>query len=436
VRARSGPRSNSPSPHSCGPVGQEWIADTIERPTGARGNRAERAAAAPPTVEPDPDNAGEGKESQLPRSERYDAVVIGAGLIGLASAWRAAQRGLSVLVLDRADEPGAGASHAAAGMLAPVTEADFGEQRTVRLSLAARERWPGFAAELEERTGMPTGYRDSGALVVAADRDDAEALRRLHELHLELGLAAEWLPPSRARRLEPGLSPQIAGAIHAHGDGQADPRATVRALAAAVDELELGVEVVAIEHERGSVTGVRTSAGPVECAAVVVAAGAWSPALAPNGSGPPVRPVKGQILELRVRGSMPEPIARVVRTPRCYLVARGDGRVVLGATMEEQGFDTTVTADGVYRLLEAAWEVVPEVGELELVAATAGLRPGTPDNAPIVGPGELDGLIWATGHWRNGVLHAPLAGELVAGVLTGESAPAELDPARFAEVRA
>jgi glycine oxidase len=341
--------------------------------------------------------------------------------------------------VDRATVAGAGASHAAAGMLAPVTEADFGEERLLRVNLAARERWPAFAAELEERTGLPTGYRDSGALVVAADRDDAEALRRLHELQQGLGLQAEWLPPSRARRLEPGLSPRIAGAIHAHGDGQADPRATVRALARAVDELELGVEVEAIEHEHGRVTGVRTTAGPIRCGAVVVAAGAWSPTLAPEGGGPPVRPVKGQIIELRVRGAMPEPITRIVRTPRCYLVGRGDGRVVLGATMEEQGFDTTVTAEGVYRLLEAAWEVVPEVGELELVEAGAGLRPGTPDNAAVVGPGELEGLFWATGHWRNGVLHAPLTGEVVADLLAGGTLPAELsalDPARFAGVRA
>jgi glycine oxidase len=352
--------------------------------------------------------------------------VIGAGLIGLASAWRARQRGFSVLVIDRAAEPGAGASHAAAGMLAPVTEADFGEQRLVHVNLAARERWPAFAAELEEHTGLPTGYRETGALVVAADRDDAEALRRLHELQLSLGLEAEWLAPSRCRRLEPGLSPRIAGGILAHADAQADPRATVRALADAVEELELGVEVEAIEHDRGRVTGVRTSAGSIECDAVVVAAGAWSPALAPDGGGPPVRPVKGQIIELRVRGALEEPIARVVRTPRCYLVARGDGRVVLGATMEEQGFDTTVTADGVYRLLEAAWEVVPEVGELELVEARAGLRPGTPDNAAIVGPGELEGLIWATGHWRNGVLLAPLTGEAVAELLAGGNPPAEL----------
>ena len=125
---------------------------------------------------------------------------------------------------------------------------------------------------------------------------------------------------------------------------------------------------------------------------------------------------------------MDEPFTRIVRTPRCYLVARGDGRVVLGATMEEQGFDTAVTADGVYRLLEAAWEVVPEVGELELVEAGAGLRPGTPDNAAVVGPGELDGLVWATGHWRNGVLLTPLTGEVVADLLAGGTLPDELAP--------
>jgi glycine oxidase len=149
--------------------------------------------------------------------------------------------------------------------------------------------------------------------------------------------------------------------------------------------------------------------------------------------------VKGQILELRTRGAMPEPFDRVLRTPRCYLVARGDGRVVLGATMEEQGFDTSVTADGVFRLLEAAWEVLPEVGELELVGARAGLRPATPDNAPVVGAGELDGLIWATGHWRNGVLLAPITGDSVAALLAGDGLPDEfeaLTPARFRGVRA
>jgi glycine oxidase len=368
-----------------------------------------------------------GKVMELPRSTRYDAVVIGAGMIGLACAWRARQRGLSVLVVDRAAEPGAGASGVAAGMLAPVTEADFGEEGPLRVNLAGRERWSAFAAELEEQSGRPTGYRDSGALVVAADRDDAEALRRLHDFQRRLGLEADWLPASHCRRLEPGLSPRIAGGILAPQDGSADPRATVAALAEVVEELAMRTEVEAIEHDSARVTGVRTPAGIISCERVVVAAGAWSAALAP-GEAPPVRPVKGQILELRARGAMPDPLERVVRTPRCYLVARGDGRVVLGATVEEQGFAIAVTAGGVYRLLEAAWEALPEVGELELVAAHAGLRPGTPDNTPLVGPGELEGLIWATGHWRNGVLLAPLTAEAVAGLLAGEPLPEELAP--------
>jgi len=321
-------------------------------------------------------------------------------------------------VLDRG-ELGRGTSNVAAGMLAPISEADAGERALLRLGLASARRWPAFAAELEEVTGLSTGYRDSGALVVAADRDDAEALRRLHEFQRSLGLSSEWLTPSRCRALEPGLAPSIAGGILAPQDGSADPRATVRALASAAEEVQLGVEVHAIDHDGSAVTGVRTSAGTIACEQVVVAAGPWSAALAPAGEGPPVRPVKGQILELRTRGSMPQPFERVVRTPRCYLVSRGDGRVVLGATVEEQGFDTTVTADGVFRLLEAAWEVLPEVGELEFVDARAGLRPATPDNVPLVGPDrDLDGLIWATGHWRNGVLLAPLTGDTVAGLLT------------------
>jgi glycine oxidase len=340
-------------------------------------------------------------------SSQHDVVVVGAGVIGLACAWRAAQRGLSVCVLER-DEPGAGASGVAAGMLAPVTEAEFGEEALLALNLAGAERWPAFAAELSERSGLDTGYRASGALVVAADRDDAEELRRLHEFQRSLELDVRWLGGRECRRLEPRLSPRVPGGILSGQDHQVEPRAVVRALARAVrdagGEIRTGVE-----------------AGELDAPHVVMAAGCWS--------GAPVRPVKGQILRLR-GGPLAE---RLVRTPRCYVVNRPDGEVVVGATMEERGFDTSVTADGVFRLLEAAREVLPDVAELEFVEAAARLRPGTPDNAPLIG--ERDGVIWATGHHRNGVLLAPITAEAVVAMLVGEAPLAAVEPfspARFA----
>jgi glycine oxidase len=376
----------------------------------------------------------------------HDLIVVGAGAIGLSCAWRCAQAGMSVLVLER-DRPGAGASGVAAGMLAPVTEAGFGEEALLALNLEAGAQWPAFAAELEELTALSTGYASSGALVVAADRDDAEELRRLHAFQVGLGLDAEWLTPRAARGREPGLSPRVAGAIHAPQDGQVDPGAVVVALATAFDatggELREGVEVVGLESDGGGrLTGVLAASGERFAAGgVLIAAGAWSAEgrLAVESSAPAIRPVKGQLLELRVRRGYRPPARHVVRTPRCYVVSRPDGRVVLGATQEEQGFDTSVTADGVYRLLEAAWEVLPEVGELELVRARAGLRPGTPDNAPAVGRGDVDGLIWATGHHRNGILLAPFTAQAVTSLLVGGELPpafAPFTPDRFDGVRA
>ena len=380
---------------------------------------------------------------EAPRRVDYDAAIIGGGLIGLACGWRAAERGLSVVVVER-HRAGAGASSVGAGMLAPVTETDFGEEPVLRLGLASRALWPAFAAELEERSGLPTHLTESGALFVAAERDDVGELRRLQQMHGELGLDTEWLGPRECRRLEPGLATRIAGGALATQDAHVAPRPVLEALAAAYSsaggELIEGAEVALIEHRGDRVTGVRTVEGrSIRAEHVVVAAGAWSPALDPAGSGPPVRPVKGQLIELRTRRGLPDPIERIVRTPRCYLVPRGDGRIVLGGTVEEQGFDTVPTADGVYRLLEAAWEVVPEVGELELVEVRVGLRPGTPDNAPVLGRGTLKGLVWATGHYRNGVLGTPITSRAVAGLLAGEPWPQELHPfapERFAKVTA
>jgi glycine oxidase len=287
-------------------------------------------------------------------------------------------------------------------MLAPVTETEFGEDELLRLNLASAALWPSFAAELEEATGMPTSYAASGALVVAVDRDDAEELRRLHELQRSLGLDSEWLVPSAARAAEPGLAPRIAGAIDAPGEAQVDPVAVVAALVRAFEDAGGRIQQAQVK-----------SLDEIDAEQVVLAAGAWSAALADVR----VHPVKGQLLHLRTRPGAAPIAGRIIRTPRCYIVPRADGRVVVGATVEEKGFDTSVDAGAVHRLLEAAWEVLPDIWELEFVQTIAGLRPATPDNRPLIGRAG-DRVVYATGHHRNGILLAPLTGQLVAEALT------------------
>jgi glycine oxidase len=304
-------------------------------------------------------------------------------------------------VLER-DAPGVGASSVAAGMLAPVTETEFGEDELLRLNLESAGLWPAFAAELEQASGIATGYHRDGALVVAVDRDDAEELRRLHELQRSLGLESEWLVPSAARALEPGLAPRIAGAIDVPGEAQVDPVAVVGALVRAAEDAGVRIEKANV-----------TSLDEVDADQVVLAAGAWSAQLA----GVRVHPVKGQVLHLRMREGAPPLARRQIHTPRCYVVPRRDGRVVVGATSEEKGFDTSVDAGAVHRLLEAAWEVLPDVWELEFVQVIAGLRPATPDNRPLIGRVD-ERVIHATGHYRNGILLAPLTAQRVADALT------------------
>ena len=371
-----------------------------------------------------------------------DAVIIGAGAIGLACAWRAAQRGMQVEVLER-DEPGAGASGVAAGMLAPVGEATWGEERLLEAALASHASWPEFAAEVTDASGMDPGYLEAGALHVALDRDEAAELRRRHELMASLGLEAEWLEPAACRALEPGLHPAVVGGVHAPHEAGVDPGALVLALRVACERagvrITVGAEVAAAIIEAERLAGVVTADGDRRLAPVtVLAAGAWSAAeWLPDGARPPVRPVKGQILTLR--GPAGRPVAkRIVVTERVYLVPRADGRLVAGATVEELGFDSRVTAGGVYELLREAHRALPDVAELELERAVAGLRPATPDNAPLVGPGALDGLVLATGHFRNGILLAPLTAAGVAAHLAGEGIPPQLaaaDPARFTRDR-
>lgn len=364
----------------------------------------------------------------------YDAVVVGAGVIGLACAWRIAARGAEVVVVERA-EPGSGATGVAAGMLAPVGELAFGEQRLLELTLASAELWPGFARELGDASGEDPGYERIGALHVAVDRDEAAELRRVHELQERLGLEAEWLPPSGCRDLEPGLHPSLAGGVHARHEAAVDPTGLISALRVALAgsgvEIRTGAAVCDALLDRGRIGGIVLEGGEeLRAGTVVMATGAWSGEaewLSPE-ERPPVRPVKGQIVTLR--GPAWEPVCeRIVASERVYVVPRPDGRLVIGATVEERGFDTAVTAGGVHELLREAYRLLPEVAELELVEARAGLRPGTPDNIPLVGPGALEGLILATGHYRNGILLAPLTADAVAQLLAGEETAG---PARLA----
>ena len=398
--------------------------------------------------EPDPGNAGAGRLERLGRTHAamsnhtnsgYDAIVVGGGVIGLASAWRAAQRGARVCVLE-AGRPGAGATGVAAGMLAPVGEATWREEALLAFNLESRRRWPAFVEDLEQISGVEAGFAQHGALHTALDRDEAESLRRHFDLQRELGLESEWLTGGECRKLEPGLATAVRGGAHVPGDASVDPRQVAVGLLGALDRGGIAVhaEVRVTSAERSDGTWrLQTAGGQTFSGAVLVlAAGCWSGQLdwIPPESRPPVRPVKGEVVTLR--GSAEEPACeRIVGADRVYIVPRSDGRLILGATVEEKGFDTTVTAGGVHELLREAYRMIPEIAELELAETTAGLRPGTPDNSPLIGPAATEGLLVATGHFRNGILQAPLTAECIAALLAGEEPPVDLasfSPQRFA----
>ncbi|MFI1739126.1 glycine oxidase ThiO [Streptomyces sioyaensis] len=380
-----------------------------------------------------------------PSAGRPDVLVLGGGIIGLVTAWRAAGRGLTVAVADPA--PGGGAARVAAGMLAAVSELHYGEQTLLGLNLASARRYPEFTRELEEAGGQRIGYRRCGTLAVALDADDRAHLRELHALQIRSGLDSQWLTGRECRRLEPMLAPGVRGGLRVDGDHQVDPRRLASALLVACERAGVGFHrsrAARLTVAGGRATGAELADGTrLSAGQVVLAAGSESGRLAgvPDGVLPPVRPVKGQVLRLRlpeVPAGSPAFLSRtvraVVRGGPLYLVPRASGELVVGATSEELGWDTTVTAGGVYELLRDAHELVPGITELPLVETCAGLRPGSPDNAPLLGPTELPGLQLACGHFRNGVLLTPVTGDAMAESLATGSLPdvaRPFSPARF-----
>jgi glycine oxidase len=378
------------------------------------------------------------------RARSPTIAVIGGGVIGLGVAWRLAQRGAAVTVFDKA-AAGSGASHAAAGMLAICAEAEPGEEDLVALGRASQSLWPAFAAELQDATGLSVDLRGEGTLVVALNPDDQARLRHHLAFQQSLGLPVEWISAADARQREPHLASGITGAVWSPQDHQVDNRKLVVALhaaataAGAVVREQAPVERILIAQ--GRTTGVRLSGGTEFTAdTVVLAAGAWSRTIdgVPSALRPPVRPVKGQMMSLRMDLAAPL-LTRVVRAPNVYMVPRRDGRLILGATVEEKGFDETLTAGGILALLEAAWRALPTIEELPIEEMWVGHRPGSRDDAPVIGPGPAEGLLYATGHYRNGILLAPITADAVARLALDGEIDASIRPFginRFAPAQA
>ena len=381
--------------------------------------------------------------SITPIRNKPRVVVIGAGVIGLGIAWRLAARA-TVTVFDRG-KAGAGASHAAAGMLAACAEAEPGEETLVALGRESQRRWPAFAEELERTTGVDVELRTEGTLVVALTADDQATIAHHLEFQRQLALPLEWLSAAATRAREPRLAGKIAGALFSPEDHQVDNRKLAHALRIAAEQAGVDIRehqpVKELVVQGGQARGVVLDDGTsVPADIVVLAAGAWSRGIGglPPDRRPPVRPIKGQMLALRMDPAAPL-LSHVLWAPGVYLVPRRDGRLIVGATVEEKGFDDTITAGGLLTLLEAAWRAIPAVEELPVDEIWVGHRPGSRDDAPILGPGPLAGLFYATGHHRNGILLAPVTADAMARLILDDVVEPAIKPfglERFQPARA
>ncbi|TXN47253.1 glycine oxidase ThiO [Methylobacterium sp. WL7] len=379
--------------------------------------------------------AGLAAQASLPA--RADVAIVGGGLIGLSIAWRLARAGRSVVVVER-NTIGAGASLAATGMLAPAAEHEPGSDPLLPLALESLRLWPGFRDALEVETGLPIDYRADGTVVVAIGRDEVERLRFRYDLQRRSGLDAAWLPGTEVRRLEPALRPSVTAGVHCPSDHQVDPRLVMAALAEACRRagvtLVEGTAVAGLDWSGGSVTGIRAGEGSVTADTVVLASGAWSGegGLLPETLALPVRPLKGQSMALRTTARTGT-LSRMIWTEQVHMAPKSDGQLIVGATVEDCGFRSGITAGGLYALLEGARRVLPGVEEMEVEAVWGGYRPTSDDDAPIIDT-LAPGLVVATGHHRNGYLLAPVTADAVAELVTRGALPEIAKPftrARF-----
>ena len=360
-----------------------------------------------------------------------NVIIIGGGVIGLGIGWQLAKAGLLVSIFER-DRVGQGASWAAAGMLAPFSEAHTEEPELLKLGCESLTLYPKWVEELQVDSGITIDYRVDGTLIVGIEQDDTDQLQHLYKAQQLLELDVQWLTGRKARDIEPSLSPRVSCAIRCDTDYQVDNRLMVNALKHVYQKcggkLYENCSVKRIEIEDRAAIGIHTEDEYHDADIVILAAGCWSTEIAgiPDNIRPPVRPVKGQMLALQMEDGIE--LNTVIRTIRAryptsvYLVPRVDRRLIVGATTEEMGFDTRLTVGGMFELLRGAWEVVPGLYELPIIETWTGLRPGSRDNAPILGTTPIENLIYATGHYRNGILLTPITAYAITElILTGET---------------
>jgi glycine oxidase len=353
-------------------------------------------------------------------------AVVGAGVIGLSIALELRRLGLEVVVIDKSS-PGSEASSAAAGMLAPQKEA-HSPGPFLELALTSRAMWPSFAAQVAELSGHRSTYLPSGILAAAFNATELVALESRAQWQQAMALRVELLTPTRARALEPALSDRALRAAWFPDEHQIDPRSFLPALAEACRRAEVRMlreDVAALVEERGRVNGVRLGQGLEHADRVVLAAGAWSSRIW-SQSTPLVEPIRGQVVELRAEG-----LTRIIAGPRCYLVPRGNGRVLAGTTEERAGYDKSVTVDGLRTILTAVAELCPPLASAPVIASWAGLRPWVAGELPVVSEGPRENLVVATGHFRNGVLLAPVTARLVSQLILGQAPALDLKPFRY-----